>query len=358
MFENYTYEFLMERMLDSIPDTIDKRQGSIVWDMLSPCALELAEKYQCNDMILNEAFADSASYYYLLKRAAERGVTPYPSTSAIWKGVFTPSNIEIPIGERFNHDDLNFVVVEKIKAGEYKLQCETEGTIGNSVYEELIPITPVVGLETATLTELLIPGEDMEEQEEFRLRYFASINTQAFGGNITDYKNFIGGISGVGPVKIVPTWNGGGTVKVVFLDSTYGVPSEELIRQVQEVVDPKENQGEGVGMAPIGHTVTVVGVQESKVHITTSITYKNGYTFEQIKKELENVLDAYLLDLRSKLKEEWTKDTQMIVRISQIEARFLMVDGVQDITATKINGVESNLILEEDYVPIRGEIIG
>lgn len=348
----------MERMLKSIPDTIDKRQGSIVYDMLSPSALELAEAYQYNDMMLDEGFADSASYYYLLKRAAERGLSPHPATCAVWKGTFTPSNVEIFPGDRFNHDDLNFVVTEKIKDGEYKLQCETEGESGNSVSENLIPIDYIEGLETAKLTELLVPGEEMEDQEDFRLRYFASINTQAFGGNIADYKNFVGSINGVGPVKIVPTWNGGGTVKVVIMDSTYGVPSTELVQQVQTAVDPEQNQGQGFGLAPIGHVVTVYGVKECKINVTSTITYKSGYDFERLKTEFENALDTYLLSLRSELKEDWTEETQIIVRIAQVEARFLIVDGVQDITNTQINGAESNLILEKDFVPTRGYISG
>lgn len=358
VFENYTYYFLMERMLKSIPDTIDKRQGSVIYDMLSPSALEIAEMYQMNDMILNEGFADSASYYYLLKRAAERGISPYQATYATWKGIFTPSTVEIAIGERFNYDDINFVVTEKIQAGEYKLQCETEGEVGNSVIGSLIPINSVEGLETAKLTELLVPGEEMESQEDFRLRYFASINSQAFGGNVADYQNFLDSIAGVGPTKIVPTWNSGGTVKVVILDSTYGVPSTELVQQVQTAVDPEPNQGKGIGMAPIGHVVTVVGAKETKINVTTTITYKSGYSFEQLKTELESALETYLLGLRSALKEDWTEETQIIVRVSQIEARFLMVEGVQDIASTQINGSQSNLILEKDFVPIRGDISG
>lgn len=356
MYENFTYDFLMERMLKSIPNTIDKRQGSVVHDMLSPSALELAEGYQHNDMILDEGFADSASYYYLLKRAAERGISPYQATYATWKGVFTPSTVEIAIGERFNYDDINFVVTEKIQAGEYKLQCETEGEVGNSVVGSLIPINSVEGLETAKLTELLVPGEEMESQEDFRLRYFASINSQAFGGNVADYQNFLDSIAGVGPTKIVPVWNGGGTVKIVILDSTYGVPSQELVQKVQTAVDPEQNQGSGIGMAPIGHVVTVVGAKETKINVTTTITYKSGYSFEQLKTELENALETYLLGLRSALKEDWTEETQIIVRVSQVEARFLMVEGVQDIANTQINGSESNLTLYKDYVPTMGTI--
>ena len=40
---------------------------------------------------------------------------------------------------------------------------------------------------TCTITALLIPGEDEEDTEVFRQRYFNSLNAQAFGGNRIDY---------------------------------------------------------------------------------------------------------------------------------------------------------------------------
>lgn len=34
------------------------------------------------DVVLNETFADTATMEYLVRRAAERGLTPYPATYA------------------------------------------------------------------------------------------------------------------------------------------------------------------------------------------------------------------------------------------------------------------------------------
>lgn len=38
MFEEQTYEALMERMLDRLPDDIDKRENSVIWNALAPAA--------------------------------------------------------------------------------------------------------------------------------------------------------------------------------------------------------------------------------------------------------------------------------------------------------------------------------
>lgn len=52
------------------------------------------------------------------------------------------------------------MAVERIAKGQYKMQCETIGTAGNTLFGTLIPIEYIRGLSQAELTELLIPGED------------------------------------------------------------------------------------------------------------------------------------------------------------------------------------------------------
>ena len=260
MFEAITFEVILQRMLDRIPNNIDKREGSIIYDALAPAAVELQNMYIDLDVILQETFADTSSRTYLIKRASERGLSPYPATYAVLKGVF---NINVPIGSRFSLDEYNYTVTEKIEDNVFKLQCETIGVEGNRHFGTLIPIEYIRGLESAELTELLIPGEDEEDTEEFRQRYFDSLDPQSFGGNIADYKQKVKSIQGVGGVKVYPVWNGGGTVKLVVLDSEYKKPTTELIDLVQTTIDPIQNQGTGLGLAPVGHVVTVTGVEET-----------------------------------------------------------------------------------------------
>lgn len=69
------------------------------------------------------------------------------------------------------------------------------------------PIEFIKGLETCNVTSLLIPGENEEDTEAFRQRYFDSLNTQAFGGNRMDYIQKVSAIPGVGGVKVYRAWN-------------------------------------------------------------------------------------------------------------------------------------------------------
>ncbi len=350
MYESMTYESILQRMLGRVPGNVDKREGSILYDALAPAAAELTQMYIELDVILNETFADTAGRQYLIKRAAERGIIPSAATKAILKAEF---NIDVPIGSRFSMDHLNYTATEKITDGEYKVQCESTGSEGNRHFGTLIPIDYIDGLSRAELTELLIPGEDEEETEHLRARYYNSLMSQAFGGNITDYKEKVNAIAGIGGVKVYPVWDGGGTVKLVLITSAYQQPSQELIDTVQAVIDPLPNQGQGYGIVPIGHKVTVVGAAAEAVKIQTQITCNQGWSWEDVQPYAEAVIDDYFLELAK----TWADNNNLVVRISQLETRLLGLAGILDIAQTRINDLEENLILKADSIPVRGELI-
>ena len=354
MYENVTFESIMERLLARVPSTMDKREGSVIWDALAPCAVELQNVYIALDTVLKETFADTASLYYLAKRAAERGISQKLASQAVLQGEFTPSNLELSIGSRFSCDSLNYIVTEKVSDGVYKMRCETAGVEGNVHFGTLIPIDYIAGLETAELTELLIPAEDDEDVESLRERYFNSMTSQAYGGNIADYKEKTNSIDGVGGVKVTPVWNGGGTVKLTVIDSSFGVPSEELVELVQNKIDPVGHGGEGVGLAPIGHVVTVVGVQGKTVNVVTNITYQTGWNWDSTKSYVLNAIDQYFKELG----QMWDEQENLIVRISQLESKILACEGVLDISGTTLNGSASNLSLAVDEIPVRGTVNG
>lgn len=350
MFENVTFESILQRIFDRMSG-VDKREGSVVYDVTAPVAIEFMNSYINMDGVLNEGFADTASKEYLIKRCYERGISIEPATQAIRQGEF---NIDVPIGSRFSLNRLNYVVIEKIEDKIFKMQCETAGEVGNAESGSMIPIDYIEDLETAELTEVLIPGEDEEDVEHLRQRYFDSFDSQAFGGNQADYREKIKAIDGVGGVKIYRTPNGGGTVGAVIIDSTYSKPSSTLVDVVQSKIDPVEGQGEGLGLAPIGHIVTITGCDESIVNIQTNITFQNGWDWASIETNVHKAIDDYFTEL-SQGWEEADKN-ELIVRISQIETRLLDIEGVLDISNTLLNGNASNLSIDINSIPTRGTV--
>lgn len=390
-----TYREILERMLNRVSDKFDKREGSVIFDTHSPTALELEILYVELNRMIAEGYGDTASREYLILRCKERSIIPYPATYAVLKGTFTPATVDV-IGKRFNLGSLNYIVTEKIADGEYRVQCETPGTVGNQYFGQLIPIEYVEGLETATLTEVLIPGEDEEDTEDLRTRYFNSFDEKAFGGNVRDYIEKTNAIPGVGSTKVTRVWNGdirpadmipneivnewyegiigtvnptvkawleivysaakakkltvGGTVLLTILNSEYGVPTPELIQTVQTAIDPEQNAGEGYGLAPIGHVVTVKPADAVTINVKTTITFDVGYGWNNLQSSIDEAIQAYLLELRK----TWADNPYLVVRVSQIETRLLAISGIVDIENTRINNKTDNLTLGKYEVPIYG----
>ena len=404
MFEDFTFENIMDNMLTNVDDELDKRQGSIIYDALAPCALELSNFYEGLDLVLDEVFADSATYHYLIKRAAERGIYPQEASKATLKMIVSPVDAPIHIGDRFNKDDLNYSVSSIIDAevGEYAVECETEGIVGNQQLGELITVSStndLTDLTSATLDSVLIPGEDEEEEEAFRNRYFSSFSTESFGGNKADYIDNVNAIDGVGGCRVKRSWVGvngvndiqpsstvttwvnnqtsssigsavynwittihglitnhrlapGGTIDVVIIDSDFNTPSSTLVDTVQELLDP-DAEAEGDGVAPIGHQVIVSGVASTTIDVSIEAYYSSGYTFNAIKSDIEDAIDEYFLDLRR----EWSSSSQLTVNIEYVESIITSVTGVSRVNSVQLNNSTASITLT-DNIPVRGVVSG
>lgn len=338
--------------------TLDTRTASMIFFALAANAFETGQAYIELEQVLNESFADTETRDFLIRRARERGLTVEPATFAVRKGEF---NIDIPIGSRFSLNKLNYRAIAPVDGGAnaFQMKCETAGYIGNLESGALIPIEYIEGLTFAKLTEVLIPGEDEEDTESLRQRYMDSLNALAYGGNVQDYVQKTLSLDGVGGVKVYPVWQGGGTVRLAVLDSQYNPPSETLLDAVQTVVDPVPNQGLGLGVAPIGHAVTVTGVIPQAVDIALNMTFKDGWDFLAVKPYAEQTVDEYFTELASGWdKVDWRNDQSaaLVVRISQIETRLLSLPGVLDIQNTLLNSKPENFLLLADGIPARGTI--
>jgi len=353
VYEQQTFETILQRMLDRIPNSIDKRPGSIIYDALAPAAAELAQMYMELDINMNLTFADTASGEYLTRRAAEFGVNRRPATKAVRQGEFFGDNyvpLDIPIGSRFSIETITYVATEKVSTGVYRMECETLGSIGNQYFGTMLPIDYIPGLVRAELGTVLIPGQDEEDDESLRQRYYEEVNQPAFGGNVADYKQKISAIAGVGGVKVFPVWQGGGTVKCTILAADGHAPSPQLIGAVQEAIDPPP-QGKGLGIAPIGHTVTIAGAEPVTIDVETTVTLGTDVTVGQVSGPIEDAIGNYLSGLR----QNWANEKQLVVRVSQIEAAILTIPGVIDVTA-ELNGSAANVTLDPEEIPVLGSV--
>ena len=351
MNEIPTYEEILQRCLDRIPNTIDKRQGSIIYDALAPCCVELAQMYIELSGIYDQVFIDTAVGEALDKLVEQNGVKRKDATYALRKGEF---NMVVPVGNRFSDGENTYIVIENIAGTNNSiLRCEQAGAVGNGYYGSLTPITYLQGLTKAELTDIIDMGDDVESDEDLRVRYMESVTAPQFGGNVSDYQNKVKSLIGVGGCKVIPIWNGGGTVKLIITNSQGGVPTSSLVNDVQEAVDPNQDQ-QGLGIAPIGHIVTVEGAAAKNIIVSATFTLESGVNPTDIQDSVNNVVDNYFKSLSV----NWDKEDNLIARISQLETRLLGVAGVLDITNTKMNNSSSNLSLQSNEIPVRqGDVV-
>lgn len=361
--EQYVYENILERMLSRISDDIDKREGSIIYNALAPAALELANMYITLKHTMNLIFADTAVDEYLDKIVGQIGIVRNNATKAVKEGHFYNVNdnlMDIEVGKRFIIDDLIFVAVEKIENGKYKMECETAGRAGNNVSGNLITIEYIDKLGRAELGTLLVPGEDTETDEELRERYYQYVKKTPFAGNISDYKQKVKEIDGVGLANVITATamnSTNGEVIINILNSDFEIASQALIEKVQEIIDPTQD-GSGVGMAPIGHKVTIQTSEKVIINVKTMLTITDGVNLETIKSHIIEAIKQYY---KTVISTEWEREN-WTVRISQIENQILNLDGIIDISNTSLYNANfsdytGNISHNSYKVPVIEEVI-
>jgi uncharacterized phage protein gp47/JayE len=364
-----TYQNILTQMLDQVPATFDKRDTSPIPTALGPAAYALEGFYISLNQVQLAAYIQTATGQALDYLAVIAGLTRYPASAAVRLGIF---DMAVPIGSRYSTingaDSINFQATAAT-TGEtegdyyYQLTAETPGSIGNEYTGPILPITAIPGLNSAQMTDILVPGDDEESDEDFRARIIEALNDRPFGGNIASYRTYIMAIDGVGAVQVYPTWNGGGTVKCSVLGADFLPASPTLVENVQNAVDPPPNQGLGLGTAPIGAQVTVVAPEELTVNVSATLQLASGYAIGQVQTPIQQAIENYMLSVR----QEWATpvnttsvEYQANVYVARIVAAIVSVPGVVNATNVQLNGGTADLILTEtgatQQVPITGTV--
>nr|WP_246566001.1 baseplate J/gp47 family protein [Tissierella simiarum] len=325
-------------MLDKIPNNIDKRQGSIIYDALAPTAAELAQSYITLEYIYSKLDVENLQDEELERFIKFRtGINRKKATKAIKKGVFKKADgsfFNVPIGSRFTGENLYYKVTEKIIDGVFKLECEKAGEIGNAYIGKLIPVDYISGLATAELTDILAIGYEVEEDKSLLERYYERIKTPATSGNKYHYLNWAKEVVGIGDAKVVPLWNGRGTVKVVIVDSNKNPAGEELVEKVFEHIEKER---------PIGAKVTVVSAVDKNISISSKVNLAEGYRIQEVQQKFKENIDKYR-------KEIVFKDSY--ISYAAIGNILFNTEGVLDYDDLKLNEEMKNISLGEEEIPV------
>nr|WP_255710950.1 baseplate J/gp47 family protein [Pelosinus baikalensis] len=328
-------------MLARVPDTIDKREGSIIYDALAPAAKELEKAYIEFDKVLERAFADTAHEEYLEMRTTEMGIDRQPAIHALRKAFLYTANdvpMDIPIGSRFMLEEINYVAVERLSVGQFSLQCEVSGDAGNRPYGELLSLNYIPGLAKAELADIITQGEEEETDTSLKERYHFRVRQPITSGNIYHYKQWAREVAGVGDAKVFPLWQGNGTVKIAIADSDIQPAIPALVTTVAEYIET---------VRPIGATVTVVSATGKSINVAAKIVMAPGYA-------LQAVYDAFLSAVDGYLKEIAFSSTY--VSHARIGTLLFAIPGVDDYSELKLNGAAANITLSGEEIPVLGNI--
>ena len=373
--DDNTFEKILNRCLanDRLVD-VDKRVGSIIYDALAPVCLELAEAYVKMDILEEQTYLMTATGNNLDKRVYDYGISRRKATRALRIAEFKQYKVdsqgnyvldennqrilidmEIETGIRFAIPENAEITYEYIgKTDGYNiLECEQLGTQGNEHLGTILPLIPILNLAQANIISTYKPAEDDETDTELRARAVASLNYGAFGGNIQDYIERVNAIDGVGQTKVFPAWQYNGSVLLSVVDPLYNPITDEFARNLKEQIDPEDSTGQGVGIAPIGHYVTITTPTRQDVDVALTIEFLKTETIETIQEEVERKIEEYFLSIR----QSYGQDVNFTIYRARIIKKVLELEFVLNVTDVKLNGEMNDIVyvdeglLGKQYLP-------
>lgn len=353
MYDDKYYDKILEDMSGRVDEEISTEEGSLVFFALAPAAAELEELYNNLEVAGLNGNILTCDRDHLILFGEENNTPIKTATNAIWLAEF---NTDFDVGERFEAGDMTYISINKAEDKRYYLKCETAGKAGNiKPDDELLPIEFIEEYDTGELIELIEPAVDDEETETYRIRLLEERKQEnVISGNRADYRKFIKGLTGVGGVKQERATGECKRIKTYIISSTWGKPSDEIVEEVQQAVDPKGRQGEGEGKAPFFHVVDIIPVETEEINVSAKLELLPDYSFDQLLPDIREAIDSYFTELSKGW--EATEKEGLIVRVLKIADAITGIEGVIDVSDLMLNGQEGNIELGSNTIPIRGRI--
>ncbi|MGN0512733.1 MAG: baseplate J/gp47 family protein [Lachnospiraceae bacterium] len=349
MYEDRTFEVIMEEMLADMPDNINTSENSLIYNALARQALKIEQMYNDMSRLYDNIVIDTMEDDMFILYAQDRGVYRKEAISTILQADFLQS---IDIGTRFTANDLDYEVIEHITGYKYKLKCLTAGTIGDTTFGEIEPIDYVDDWKGGQITKVLVPGADEEDIDTMKGRYRETFNIKGFAGNKKAYRDMTMELDAVGDCYPCRIKEGETTIQIYVVDREYRAFDADTLAEIQEVVDPISDKASGAGTAPIGHDVTVLTPQEQLINITAIVTTEEAYSWDGVKDTIKDKIEEYFLSVRK----DWYKRSGCTIRVSQVEYAILSVPGVLDCMNTAINGGTENIVMDYTKLPVVGTV--
>lgn len=359
--EEQTEDTIRNRIFNRISKDFDTAHGSYIYDAIEPTVMEITEAYFIIKNIIKLEFPQTSYGEFLTLWGNAIGVYRKNATYASGELLITAKKGTIILkGTKFSttvpsnstneikyFSTLKDIVFDNDQSINIEIISDIEGTKGNVKAKEInLNVENIKGIISIINEKDILNAVDEEDNNSLFERIKERVQHPPSSGNKYDYKRWTKEIAGVDDVIVKPLWNGAGTVKVIIIGKD-GKPIPELINKVKEYLDPKETEGQGDGLAPVGAVVTVDTITNIVIDINiTNLDLETGYTIDDIKNNLEMNLSQYILSLGG-------NDT---IRIHAVENRITSTKGIKDFEDVFINDYKNNFIIPSGYKAILGVI--
>lgn len=363
--ETRSEEEIHKRMLDELPEDLDKSEGGYVYDLTRPTAIEVARMKEFELVeALKLIWPRFAEGIYLDYHAETRGLERKEAINASGK-LYIEGKIGtlIPEGTIFTTESVNdepekeyetleeAVIMEGI-AGigsiNVPIQSVEAGTNGNSAANTVILQEDIIdGLMSVTNPEPISGGMEAEDDESFRERIMEYEQTQgdSYIGNVSDYKRWALSVEGVGSATVIPPQSGddSGMIRIVITDADGEIASERLCKAVEDYImqpDNPENR-----LAPVNAVVQVEPQQNMPMIITADVTLKNA--------DIESVTKSFQIGLKNYFKDTGDDGEIRYTQICKILGNTSGVYDYANLTICLANVEETqDSVIGEKNIPV------
>lgn len=344
MFEDRTRENLTQEFLEKIDLPLAKNEGSILYSYASASSLIRAGIYADMDELFKRAFLIDSVDDDIDKRAKEFGIERKQGTRTRgYVRVEGDNDTVIPDGLTISHAGNRYTILGEIEPmiiqnGERRCYAEAieNGKDYNIPAGVIFTIEDAVtGINRITNEDIWDNGTDIESDQDFKERFFYLRRHKGTSGNVDDYINWGLSVDGVKHVKVVPRYNGAGSVKVVIMGEKNRNVETEVLENAKKLIESKR---------PLTVKDLKI-VTPTPVPINISATVESDVTdLEFIKSSLSNLVSDYLLNSTNE------------ITYTKIAGILSSIDDVIDYKDLTVNGSTANIKLQDEQIGSVGEI--
>lgn len=330
-------------MLSDIPNNWNKSEGYPIYDITRGFSFALEELDAKIEDVKRKQSVNNLTGLDLETVIEERtGLTRKVGVKAVGHIKIVSGQGTVLKTDLFaTENDIYFQSLEAkdVKVGDYVMVECTEGGLVGNVPVGSITVVPktLTGISQIINDEPTAGGYDTETDESLLARYFDSLRNPVNGVNCNQYISWANSVPGVGGARCIPIWNGKNTVKVVVIGNDYKPASENVVKLVQDYIDPHKN-GDGAGVATIGAVTTVASATSTPIKVTIKGIKLSG-DVATLKAEIKDTIDRYIR--QSAFNTDY-------ISIAKIGALVIDIDGVTDFKELLLNGGHDSITINND----------